>query len=70
MPQIVLDCDDDDYRDLQAEIARQQAAAHQLKDRDGNPCYPEGTSNVAAVSLAEAVRSLWEYRALWESEHA
>lgn len=66
---IILECDEDDYRDIQAEIARCQELAHRNPLSDGSPCYPDGESNVAAICVGEAVRSLWEYRALYEIDH-
>lgn len=70
MPKIILVCDDEDYRDIQREIAHQQSRAHQQRLSDGSPSYPDGTSNVAALCLGEACRALGEYRAMYDAERS
>lgn len=64
MRTITLELDEDDWNTIQGELARQQA----FRDASG-PILPDGTSNMAGAIIAEAIRNLEEYRALWESEH-
>lgn len=64
MRTITLVLDEDDWNTIQGEIARKQS----FRDGDG-PILPEGTSNLAGACIAEAIRDLEEYRAIWEAEH-
>lgn len=64
MRTIVLELDEDDWNTIQNEIARQQA----FRDEDG-PMLPDGESNMTGAIIAEAIRNLEEYRAIWEAEH-
>lgn len=64
MRTITLELDEDDWDSIQGEIARRQAN----RDKDG-PLLPDGESNMVGAMLAEAVRDLQEYRAIWEAEH-
>lgn len=59
MTTIVLELDDDDAAAIQGELAK-----HPNRDN-----LPDGDSNLPGAVLAEAVRSLEEYRDLWEAEH-
>ncbi len=58
--EITLLVDDDDWRDVWAE----------LQIRDGR-CLPdtEYGANEAGRCVGEIVRDLWEYRSLWERNH-
>ncbi len=64
MRTITLELDEDDWDSIQGEIARRQVN----RDKDG-PLLPDGESNMVGAMLAEAVRDLQEYRAIWEAEH-
>lgn len=64
MRTITLELDEDDWDTIQGEIARRQSR----RDKHG-PLLPDGDSNMIGAMLAEAVRDLEEYRALWEAEH-
>ncbi len=55
MHKLVLLLDNDDLRSINAEIDRWRGHEHML---------PEGRSNYAGAIIAEALRSLDEYRAL------
>lgn len=60
--QIILEVDDDDFRDIQKEFARRQkriAKGFEL---------PDGESCLRGAIVGEIVRDLWEYRDLYESE--
>ena len=62
MRQIILELDEDDWNTIQSEFARQQ----RCRDKDG-VILPDGTSNLPGAMLAEAIRNLEEYRAMWEA---
>jgi hypothetical protein len=57
---LVLNLDEEDYATIQQEIAMRQA-----QDRN----LPDGDSNLAGAMLAECIRDLEEYRALYDVEH-
>ena len=59
MTTVVLELDDDDLVAIQGELAK----------HSGFENLPDGDSNFPGAVLAEAVRSLQEYRDLWEAEH-
>lgn len=61
---ITLVLDELDWDTVQSEIARSQA----FRDK-GGPLLPDGESNLAGAIIAEAIRNLEEYRAVWEAEH-
>lgn len=62
--------DDDDWRAVQAEIARSQALDHRFFGTSvRNLSDVIGGSNIAGYYLADACRQLREYRDLWEREH-
>lgn len=58
--------DEEDYRDIQKEIAQYQASSHK---NFGSLIIPDGESNLAGAIIGEAVRSLWEYRQMFDAEH-
>ena len=58
---MTLVLDEDDYRDIQAEIALRQA-------RGGAAMLPDGDSNLAGAYIAEAVRDLTDYRDLFSAD--
>lgn len=60
---IELILDDDDFRTLQAEIMLRQVQG------EGEPILPEGDSNLYGAIIAEVIRDLNEYRAIYDSEH-
>lgn len=62
MAKIILELDEDDWNTIQKEFSRQQL----FRDDDGT-ILPEGTSNLPGAMLAEAIRDLEEYRAMWET---
>lgn len=62
--QIILELDELDYDAIQAEFCRQQ----KFRDDDGT-VLPDGESDLAGAMVAEAIRNLEEYRAIWEAEH-
>ena len=63
MRTITLELDEDDWDSIQGEIARRQVN----RDKDG-PLLPDGESNMVGAMLAEAVRDLQDYRAIWQAE--
>lgn len=63
--QIVLELDAEDFDDIQREIAHRQ---QRCRDEEGI-VLPDGDGNLAGRIVAEIVRDLWEYRAIWEQEH-
>ena len=65
MRTMVLTLDEDDYDTIQREIAQRQASNHA---HDG-AMLPEGESGIAGAHLAEAIRDLDEYRALWKASN-
>lgn len=64
MRELLLTLDEDDWNTIQNEIARQQT----FRDDDG-PILPDGDSNMPGAMIAEAIRNLEEYRAIWTAEH-
>lgn len=70
--QLVLELDELDYDTIHGYIAEFQgksAQVHAMNGNKGGAILPEGDSNVAGAIMAECVRDLLEYRALWEAEH-
>lgn len=63
MRRIELILDELDWDVIQNEMARSQAC----RDEDG-PILPDGESNLPGAILAEAIRSLNEYRDLFSSQ--
>ena len=61
---LVLSLDDEDYNTIQKEIARRQ-----LRRDTNGVIVPDGSSNLSGAILAECIRDLDEYRALYECEH-
>ena len=61
---IALELDEEDFDTIHAEFARQQ----QFRDKDGT-LLPDGSSNLAGAMVAEAIRNLEEYRAIWEANN-
>lgn len=59
---IVLELDQEDFDTIQEEFAR-----HQLCRDEHGVCLPDGTSNLAGAMVAESIRNLEEYRAVWEA---
>ena len=57
---IVLEVDELDYQAIQTEFAKRQGQRRPL---------PEGESDLAGAMVAEAIRDLDEYRALWEVQN-
>jgi hypothetical protein len=64
---LTLILDELDHITIQKEIAHRQARSRAI-DPDGPTILPDGDSNLAGAIVAEIVRDLWEYRALWEVE--
>jgi hypothetical protein len=78
--QIILELDEDDYDAIQAEVARRQAVrwpsgneSPGLIDVAGppksGPILPDGESNTVGSILAEVVRDLEDYRAMFDATH-
>lgn len=63
--QIILEVDYDDFDAIQKEIAHRQ---QRCRDEEG-VVLPDGDGNLAGRIVAEIVRDLWDYRAIWEREH-
>ena len=63
MRRIELILDELDWDVIQNEMARSQAC----RDEDG-PILPDGESNLPGAILAEAIRSLNEYRSMYDAE--
>ena len=64
---IELILDDDDFDAIQREIAHRQARSR-WPDADGGTILPEGESNLAGAIVAEMVRELGEYRAMFDRQ--
>lgn len=62
---IELMLDPEDFDTIQTEILLRQTR-EQWDDEEGGPVLPEGDSNLPGAILAEVVRDLDEYRALYE----
>lgn len=62
---MALELDQDDWDTIHSYIADYQAR----NKGDGGTIVPDGESNLAGAILAECVRDLLEYRALWAAEH-
>lgn len=62
MPTITLTLDEEDFRTINAEIARRQKRS---RWPDGGAIIPEGQSCIAGALLAEAIRDLDEYRSMY-----
>lgn len=58
--------DDLDFDTIQAEITHRQVRSRRAGDSE--TCLPEGDSNLAGAILAECIRDLNEYRAMWEAQ--
>lgn len=58
MHRMTLELDDDDFRDITAELDRRTA-------RD----LPDGKSNTVGAHVAEIVRDYVELNDVWQSEH-
>jgi hypothetical protein len=58
---LVLELDEDDYRDIQREITRRQVRSRVALGEPLTESLPDGESNLAGAVLAEVVRDLWEY---------
>lgn len=69
---IILELDETDYETIHKYMAEYQAnsaAVHALSGEKGGAILPDGESNLAGAIMAECVRNLWEYRAIWEREN-
>jgi hypothetical protein len=64
---MTLTLDELDYATIQREIAHRQARSRAIGD--DRTILPDGESCLAGAVLAECVRDLDEYRALWDAEH-
>lgn len=68
MKKIILELDDLDHEAISGYIASYQAESR--KAFPGQPTMlPDGDSNLAGAIMAECVRNLLEYRAIWRAEH-
>lgn len=65
---IVLEVDEDDYRDIVTEIAHYQAVRRR-SHTTGELLLPDGESDIAGAIIGEIVRDLREYREHWEREN-
>lgn len=63
---LTLELDEADWDTIQTELARRQAG---VRWPDGGVVLPEGDSNLAGALIAEMIRDLEEYRAMYDSEH-
>ena len=66
---MVLELDEEDFATIQGEIAKRQAASRQIAPNEST-IIPDGDSNLAGSLVAEMVRDLDEYRALYESQRS
>lgn len=69
---LILELDELDWETIHKYIAEYQsnsAAVHALSGEKGGAIVPDGESNLAGAIMAECVRNLWEYRAIWEREN-
>ena len=65
---IELILDDLDFDTIQAEITHRQVRSRSIAP-DSPTILPDGDSNFAGAIMAEVVRDLNDYRALWEKDH-
>lgn len=70
MKTMTLTLDELDYASIQKEIAERQKLARAIDGgKTTRELLPDGDSCLAGSIIAECMRDLAEYRALWESEH-
>jgi len=62
MPRMTLELDELDYETIQTEITKRQL---QTRWPDGGTVVPDGNSCLAGALIAEMIRDLDEYRALY-----
>ena len=60
LKKMILELDEDDYRDIQAEITRRQVNSRKFLVVPLTELLPDGESNLAGAVLAEVVRDYWE----------
>ena len=70
--QIVLDLDQLDYDVIAKEIANYQASSAKIRAMSGGKggaILPDGDSNLAGAIIAESIRSLVEYREMFDARN-
>lgn len=70
--QMILELDDTDWDTIHEYIADYQAASakvHAMCGKKGGAILPDGDSNLAGAIMAECVRSVVEYRELFEDRN-
>lgn len=60
--------DDDDFDTIQGEITHRQVRSRAIAPTSPT-ILPDGDSNLAGALIAEVIRDLNEYRAIYDGEH-